>query len=232
MVAILILTRSRRRWQAPNPKWVRASIRTQCALMPAICQLAGLKGQTPIMIDWSDLGRKRNWLFATVCCRKRGLPLLSWARTHDELNSSQNRLEAAFITRLLRNLPDAIRPAAGRSGLRTRQPAAVAIGNAPSHRPHGGLCNTAQGQCPHPNRRWLSGIAAEVSLASKSLCVSARIAVSFRWGGNGEPGAVLRGHRELWYLATSLPDAKVAARHYRQRMQPEQYLRAGKQYFT
>ena len=25
---------------------------TQCALMPAICQLAGLKSQTPIMIDW------------------------------------------------------------------------------------------------------------------------------------------------------------------------------------
>ena len=37
--------------------------------MPAICQLAGLKGQTPIMIDWSDLGRKRNGLF-----RRRLLP--------------------------------------------------------------------------------------------------------------------------------------------------------------
>ena len=47
--------------------------------MPAICQLAGLKGQTPIMIDWSDLGRERNGLFAAVCYRKRGLPLLSWA---------------------------------------------------------------------------------------------------------------------------------------------------------
>jgi len=44
--------------------------------MPTICRLAGFKGQTPIMIDWSDLGRKRL------------LPLLSWAATHDELNSS------------------------------------------------------------------------------------------------------------------------------------------------
>ena len=88
--------------------------------MPTICHLAGLKGQTSIcMIDWSDLDQQRNGLFAAVCLRKRGLPLLSWATVHDE------------------------------------------------------------------------GIAAELSLASKSLCVSARIAVSFRWGGNGEPGAVL-----------------------------------------
>ena len=41
-----------------------------------------------------------------------------------------------------------------------------------------------------------------------------------------------RGHQEPWYLATSLSDAKVAARHYRQRMQPEQYFRDGKQYFA
>ena len=41
-----------------------------------------------------------------------------------------------------------------------------------------------------------------------------------------------RGHREPWYLATSLSDAKVAARHYRQRMQPEQCFRDGKQYFA
>ena len=34
---------------------------TQCALIPAIGQLAGLKGRTPIMIDWSDLGRGHNW---------------------------------------------------------------------------------------------------------------------------------------------------------------------------
>ena len=78
--------------------------------MPAICHLAGLKGLTPIMIDWSDLGRKRNGLFAAVCYRKRGLPLLSWATTHDELTPSQNRLEETFIARLLRNLPDNIRP--------------------------------------------------------------------------------------------------------------------------
>ena len=32
-----------------NPRF--DPIQTQCALMPAICQLAGLKGQTPIMYD-------------------------------------------------------------------------------------------------------------------------------------------------------------------------------------
>ena len=40
------------------------------------------------------------------------------------------------------------------------------------------------------------------------------------------------GHREPWYLATSLPDAKVAVGQYRRRMQPEQYFRDGKQYFA
>ena len=79
-----------------NPRFDR--IQTQCALMPTICHLAGLKMRIPIMIDWSDLGRKR------------GLPLLTWAMDHDELNPSQNQLEEAFIARLLRNLPDAIRP--------------------------------------------------------------------------------------------------------------------------
>ena len=83
-----------------NPRF--DPIQTQCALMPAICHLAGLKGQTPIMIDWSDLGRKRNGLFAAVCYRKRGRPLLSRATALDELNPSQNRLEEAFIARLLR----------------------------------------------------------------------------------------------------------------------------------
>ena len=57
--------------------------------------------------------------------------------------------------------------------------------------------------------RWLSGIAT-VNLA-------------LYWG---------LGHREPRYLATSLSDAKVAARHYRQRMQPEQCFRDGKQYFA
>ena len=55
-------------------------------------------------------GRKRNGLFAAVCFRKRGLPLLSWATTPDELNPSQNRLEEVSIARLLRNLPDTVRP--------------------------------------------------------------------------------------------------------------------------
>ena len=87
-----------------NPRF--DPIQTQCALMPAICRPAGLKGRTPIMIDWSDLSRKRNDLFAAVCYRKRGLPLLSRATAPDELNPSQNRLEEAFIARLLRWLQE------------------------------------------------------------------------------------------------------------------------------
>ena len=40
-----------------------------------------------------------------------------------------------------------------------------------------------------------------------------------------------RGHREPWYLATSLTDPRQAVRMYRKRMQPEQYFKDGKQRF-
>ena len=39
------------------------------------------------------------------------------------------------------------------------------------------------------------------------------------------------GHREPWYLATSLTDPRKAVRMYRKRMQPEQYFKDGKQRF-
>ena len=81
LLAAAILSRHQRKKRhfhfRSNPRF--DPIQTQCALTPAICQLAGLKGLTPIMIDWSDLGRKRNGLFAAVCYCKRRLPLLSWA---------------------------------------------------------------------------------------------------------------------------------------------------------
>ena len=63
------------------------------------------------------------------------------------------------------------------------------------------------------------------------FCLGRSIVPMGRWqstwycagvGGIGKP----------WYLATSLPDAKVAVQHYRRRMQPEQYFRDGKQYFA
>ena len=162
-------------------------------LMPVVCRLAAIKGQTPIiMIEWSDLGRQRNGLFAAVCFRKRRLPLLSWATTHDELNPSQNRLEAAFIARLLRNLPDAIRPLLladrgfGRASLlrwllemprHTGRPVDYVV------RLKGNVhIQTADGY---------QGLLRNYPLASKSLCVSARIAISFRWGSDGEPGTIL-----------------------------------------
>ena len=91
-----------------NPRF--DPIWTQSTLTPAICHLAGLKGQMPIMIDWSNLDRKRSGIFAAVCFRKRGLPLLSWATAPDELNPSQNRPEEAFMARLLRNMLDTVRP--------------------------------------------------------------------------------------------------------------------------
>ena len=124
-------------------------IQTQCALMPAICQLAGLKGLTPIMIDWSDLGRKRR------------LPLLSRATAHDELTPSQNRLEETFIARLLRNLPDAIRP----------------------------LLLADRGFGRASLLRWLQEMPRHTGRTC--VPVTMCFCPERRWGGNGEPGTVL-----------------------------------------
>ncbi len=82
----------------------------QTALLGPICQAARLRGLVPIMIDWSDLGQRRNGLFAAVCFRGRGLPLISWVSTPQELDPSQNRVEEFFLRRLLCHLPITIRP--------------------------------------------------------------------------------------------------------------------------
>lgn len=68
------------------------AVAVQTTLLRPICAAARLRGPAPIMIDWSDLGQGRNGLFAAVCFRGRGLPLLSWVSTPEELNPSQNRL--------------------------------------------------------------------------------------------------------------------------------------------
>ncbi len=190
--------------------------------MPAICQLAGLKGQTPIMIDWSDLGRKRV------------LPLLTWATAYDELNPSQNRLEEAFIARLLRNLLDAIRPLLladrgfGRASLlrwlpemprhtgRTVDYVAPLKGNVHIRTADGyrGLLRK------YPLRPGRYVFLPGAQYRSDGVVT---VSLVLYWG---------RGHQEPWYLATSLPDAKVAVAQYRKRMQPEQCFRDGKQYFA
>ena len=85
-------------------------VRVQTALMPKVAAGGRLKGLTPIMIDWTDLGNRFNGLFAAVCFRRRGLPLMSWVSLHGELHPSQNSHEETFAERLFAGLPDAIRP--------------------------------------------------------------------------------------------------------------------------
>ena len=205
-----------------NPRF--DPVHTQCALMPAICHLAGLKVRTPIMIDWSDLGRKR------------GLPLFTWATAHDELNPSQNRPEETFIARLLRNLPDAIRPLLladrgfGRASLlRWLQEMPRHTGQTVDYVVR--LKGNVRIQTPDGYQGLLRNYPLRPNRYVLCFCLGRSIVPMGRWqstwycagvGGIGKP----------WYLATSLPDAKVAVRHYRQRMQPEQYFRDGKQYFA
>ena len=204
----------------------------QTALLEPICQAAGLRGLTPIMIDWSDLGRGRNGLFAAVCFRRRGLPLLSWVAQPEELNPSQNRLEESFLIRLLRHLPDSIQPLLlcdrgfGRASLLrflqqmpryTGYPAPYVIrlkGNAiiQTEGFRGRL-----GNYPLPKGR--IQFLPRVHYRSDGAVVTNLV---LYWG---------RKHQEPWYLATSLSDPHRVVGLYRRRMQPEQYFRDGKQRF-
>ena len=208
------------------------TVAVQTALLGPICQAARLRGLTPIMIDWSDLGRGRNGLFAAVCFRGRGLPLLSWVSTPEELDPSQNRVEEFFLRRLLYHLPTTIRPLLladrgfGRASLihflqemphHTGYPADYVIrirGDVVVHSAcyRGRLRNYAlrKGRILFwPQTLYRSDGAAVINLV-------------LYWA---------RGHREPWYLATSLTDPRKAVRMYRKRMQPEQYFKDGKQRF-
>ena len=95
----------------------------QTALLGPICQAARLRGLTPIMIDWSDLGQGRNGLFAAVCFRRRGLPLLCWVSTTEEIDPSHNRVEEFFPAPIAASSASYHKsPAVGRPWLRTGQP--------------------------------------------------------------------------------------------------------------
>ena len=50
------------------------TVAVQTALLGPICQAARLRGLTPIMIDWSELGQRCNGLFAAVCFEVQGCP--------------------------------------------------------------------------------------------------------------------------------------------------------------
>lgn len=206
------------------------SLKAQSLMMAPVMEAARLKGLTPIMIDWSDLGRGFNGLFAAVCFRKRGLPLLSWVSVPDELNPSQNRLEEFFIRRLISHMPDVVRPLIladrgfGRASLlRFFRTLPSVVGRPVDYvvRLKGNVIvqtDTFRGRLrdhPLPKRRYV--------LRTDAL---------YRQDGAVRTNLVLfwgAGHDEPWYLATSLSDPRLAVRMYRRRMQPEQYFRDGKQ---
>ncbi len=205
----------------------------QTALLEPICQAAGLQGRVPMMIDWSDLGQGRNGLFAAVCFRGRGLPLLSWVSTPAELDPSQNRVEEFFIGRLLRHLPSTIRPLLladrgfGRASLihfLQRMPRHTGYPVDYVVRLRGDV--VVQGADYRGRLRDYRLRKGRILFWPRTL---------YRSDGAVVINLVLywaRGHREPWYLATSLADPRQAVRMYRKRMQPEQYFKDGKQRFA
>ena len=184
------------------------------------------------MIDWSDLGQGRNGLFGAVCFRGRGLPLLSWVSTSEELDPSQNRVEEFFIGRLLRHLPTNIRPLLladrgfGRASLihflqqmprRTGYPVDYVI--------------RLRGDVVVQNADYRGRLRDYPLRKGRILFWPQTL---YRADGAVVINLVVywaRGHREPWYLTTSLTDPCQAVRMYRKRMQPEQYFKDGKQRF-
>ena len=212
----------------------------QTALLGPVCQAAKLRGLVPVMIDWSDLGQERNGLFAAACFRGRGLPLLSWVSTPEELDPSQNRVEEFCIGRLLRHLPTNIRPLLladrgfGRASLiRFVQSAS------------GGPRHTGY---PVDYVIRLKGDVVVQSADYRSSGYRGRLRdyrlrkgrivfwpqTLYRSDGAAVINLVLywaRGHRDPWYLATSLSNPRQAVKMYRKRMRPEQYFKDSKQPF-
>ena len=208
------------------------TVAVQTALLGPICQATRLRGLTPIMIDWSDLGQGRNGLFAAVCFRGRGLPLLSWVSTPEELDPSQNRVEEFFIGRLLRHLPNNIRPLLLADRGFGRASLIHFLQQMPNHTGYPvdyvvRLKGDVVVQSAH-----YRGRLRDYPLRKGHILFWPQ--TLYRSDGAVVINLVLywaRGHREPWYLATSLTDPRKAVRMYRKRMQPEQYFKDGKQRF-
>ncbi len=198
----------------------------QTALLGAICRGARLRGLAPIMIDWSDPGQGRNGLFAAVCNRQRGLPLLSWVSRPDELDPAQSRAEEFFLRRLLYHLPQIIRAllltdrGCGRASLirfvqqmprHTGYPVDYAI------RPRRDVIVQSvdyRGRLrDYPLRKGRTLLRPQTRYRSDGAMI---INLILYWA---------QGHREPWYLATSLADPGRAVRMYRKRMQPEHHIK-------
>ncbi len=205
---------------------------TQAKMMPHIIRAARIKGLTPIMIDWSDLGRGFNGLFAAVCFRRRGLPLLNWVARPEELNPSQNRLEEMFIRRLVTHLPVTVRPLIvadrgfGGASLLLFLQRLPALSGYPVE-----YIVRLKGDAIVQSGEF-RGKLRDYRLRRQRYVLLRR--VKYRRDGAVTTNLVLfwgRGHQSAWYLATSLSDAKIAVKMYRKRMQPEQYFKDGKQRF-
>lgn len=204
----------------------------QTSPMSSVSAAARPKGLTPIMIDWSDLGRGFNGLFAAVCFRKRGLPILSWVSRPEELNPSQNRVEEMFVRRLVARLPDEIRPLILADRGFGRASFIRFIQNLPSVRGYPvDFVARVKGNVwvetdefegilrNHPlwKRRYVL-----LSRARRRRRGAVVVNLVLCWGS---------GHKEPWHLATSLSDAPLAVKMHRKRMQPERYFRDGKRRF-
>lgn len=192
------------------------TVAVQTALLAPICQAAGLRGLVPIMIDWSDLGRGRNGLFAAVCYRRRGLPLFSWVSTTEELDPSQNRVEEFFIGSAgggLRHLPTNIRPLLladrgfGRASLlRFVQQMPYHTGYPVDYIVHLKGDVVVQGADYRGRLRDYPLRKGRINCWPQTL---------YRSDGAAVINLILywaRGHREPWYLATSLTDPRQAVR--------------------
>ena len=178
-------------------------VHVQTEMMAHIISMAGLRGLTPIMIDWSDLGRGFNGLFAAVCFRRRGLPLMSWVVASPRVDSlpkpHRGVLHSSAAHPYARHGPS---PATRSQGIRSCKSAQLPPTASPSHRLQGGLWCSSQGRC-HNSGRHIQGQTARPPSAQASLSLHQGSAVSpgpgrlHQYGvvlGEWTQGAVVLGH--------------------------------------
>ena len=216
------------------------TVAVQTALLGPACQAARLRGLTPIMIDWSDLGQgrppeadSRRSVSAVGDC-----PCSVGFATPEGLDPSQNRVEEFFIGSArggLRHSPANLRPLLladrgfGRASLiRFVQSAS----GGPNHTGYTvDYVIRLKGDVV-VRRADYHGRLRDYSLRKGRILFWPQ--TLYRSDGAAVINLVIywaRGHREPWYLVTSLTEPRKAVRMYRKRMQPEQYFKDGKQRF-
>ena len=199
----------------------------QTALLGPLCRGVRLRGLAPIMIDWSDLGQGRNGLFPAVRNRQPGSASAQFGVHAPGVEPVPEPSGGVLPAQTaLPSAPNHPSPPFDEPGFRAGQPDPFRSADASPHRLRRGLRD------PLKRDVLVRSVHYRGRLRDYPLCKGPHPAPAT----NPVPsdGAMIihlilywaQGHREPWYLATSLADPRRAVRMYRKRMQPEHHIKS------